>query len=136
LPGWPCVQACYMRFFATLWMVFWGMSVRNLAHEGEMIPRIDAYKGWALVVVTAFVLYGILRRQMRRLEKDVEGRTQAEQLMRESQACFVTIFQSSPMGITLSRLEDGAASADHDARYHRPEEGRGSVQRIGRLLPP
>jgi PAS domain-containing protein len=40
---------------------------------------------------------------MRWLEKEVESRAQAEQLMRESQACFVTIFRSSPMGIIRAR---------------------------------
>jgi PAS domain S-box-containing protein len=59
------------------------------------------------VAVTAFVLYGILRRQMRWLEREVDGREQAEQLMRESQARFATIFRSIPMGITLSRLDNG-----------------------------
>ena len=93
--------------FAVLWIGASRGVVNVLVHDPGMVAKLEIYREWALVAVTAFLFYGILRRQMQGLEKDVDGRGQAEQLMRESQARFVTIFRSSPMGITLSRLDDG-----------------------------
>ncbi len=97
----------WYAFFAAVWIALSGRVLVALVHDANTIERIEIFKGWIFVVVTAFLLYGFLRRQMRRLEKEAEGRQQAEQLICESQERFVTIFQSSPVGITLSRLKDG-----------------------------
>ena len=94
-------------FFAALWIVFLGVVMAALIRDPDTAVKIGIYKGWAFVAVTAFLLYGTLRKQMRWLEKEVDAREQAEQLMRENKERFCTIFCSSPMGITLSRLDDG-----------------------------
>ena len=59
------------------------------------------------MAVTALLLYRALRRQMPLLKKEVDAREQAEGRMHESEERFSTIFRSSPVGITLSGLEDG-----------------------------
>jgi PAS domain S-box-containing protein len=94
-------------FFACLWTVLWGVLVKALVRDPEAALRFGRYEWWTLVIVTALLLYLTLRRQMRWLEKETEGRVQAEQLMRETQARFVTVFRSSPMGIALSTLSTG-----------------------------
>jgi PAS domain S-box-containing protein/diguanylate cyclase (GGDEF)-like protein len=97
----------WYAFFAALWIALSGHVLLALIHDAHVIEKLEISKGWAFVAVTAFLLYGALRRQMRWLEKEIEARRQAEELVHESQARFATIFQSSPIGITLSRLEDG-----------------------------
>src|SRR5208283_2082774 len=92
---------------AAVCFVLSGRVVAAFASDVDAVVRLDIFKGLAFVAITAFLLYGLLRRQMKWLEKEVDGRTQAELLMRETQARFVTIFRSSPMGITLSRLDNG-----------------------------
>ncbi len=93
--------------FAAVCIVLSGRVVAALVSDVNTVVMLDIFKGLAFVAVTALLLYATLRRQMKWLEKEVDGRAQAEQLMRESQARFVTIFRSSPVGITLSRLGDG-----------------------------
>ena len=97
----------WYAFLAALWIALSGKVLLALVHDARAIEKIEISKGWAFVAVTAFLLYGVLRRKMRRLEKEAEARRQAEQLVAESQERFATIFQSSPIGITLSRLKDG-----------------------------
>jgi len=94
-------------FFGALWIVLSGLVLAAFVHDADTVEKFVMYKGWAFVAVTAFLLYGALRRQMRRLKREMDAREQVELEMRESQERFATIFQSSPMGITLSRLEDG-----------------------------
>jgi len=93
--------------FAALCIVLSGRVVAALVSDVNTVAKLDIFKGLAFVAVTTLLLYATLRRQMKWLEKEVDGRAQTEQLMRESQARFVTIFRSSPVGITLSRLDDG-----------------------------
>jgi PAS domain S-box-containing protein len=94
-------------FIAGLWTVLWEIALKLFVHDPGVALRLHNYEWWFLVVATAVLLYFVLLRQVRWLEKEVGGRVQAEQLMRESQTRFVTIFRSSPMGITLSRLDSG-----------------------------
>jgi PAS domain S-box-containing protein/putative nucleotidyltransferase with HDIG domain len=94
-------------FFAALWLVVSGTLQEALVRDGNATETLKTYNPWAFVVVTAFLIYGALRRQMRWLRKESGGREQAEQQVRESEERFSTVFRSSPVGITLSRLEDG-----------------------------
>jgi PAS domain S-box-containing protein/diguanylate cyclase (GGDEF)-like protein len=97
----------WYAFFAALWIVLSGGVLAVFVHDPQTVVKVEIYKGWVFVTVTAFLLYGTLFRQMRWLEKEVDARDQAEQLTRESQERFSTIFRMSPVGITLSRIEDG-----------------------------
>ena len=97
----------FYAFFALLWVVLSGGALVTLVHDPNTVEKIQIFKACAFIVVTAFLLYGVLRRQMRWLKREMEAREQAEQLTRESQDRFAAIFRSSPVGITLSRLKDG-----------------------------
>jgi len=94
-------------FFGALWIVLSGLVLAAFVHDADTVEKFVMYKGWTFVAVTAVLLYGALRRQLRRLKREMDAREQVELEMRESQERFATIFQSSPMGITLSRPEDG-----------------------------
>lgn len=93
--------------FATLCFVLSGKVAALFLSDARMVLKLEIFKGLAFVAVTAFLLYITLRRQMKWLSREVNSQAQAEQLMRESQARFVTIFRLSPIGISLSKLDDG-----------------------------
>ncbi|MGD0663344.1 MAG: PAS domain S-box protein [Syntrophorhabdales bacterium] len=97
----------WYAFFASLWIALSGVVLALLVRNAHMIEKLEISKGWIFVAVTAFLLYGVLRRQMRRLAKEAKAREQAEQLVHETQERFATIFRSSPVGITLSKLDTG-----------------------------
>jgi PAS domain S-box-containing protein/diguanylate cyclase (GGDEF)-like protein len=97
----------WYAFFASLWIALSGLVLAAFVRDARVIAKIEISKGWIFVAVTAFLLYAVLRRQMWWLEKEAEARGQAEQLVRETQERFATIFRSSPAGISLSRLSDG-----------------------------
>ena len=97
----------WYAFFASLWIALSGLVLTLLVRDARVIEKLEISKGWIFVAVTVFILYGVLRRQMRRLQKEAETRGQAEQLVHETQRRFATIFRSSPVGITLSKFDDG-----------------------------
>ena len=97
----------WYAFFASLWIALSGVVLAALVRDAHVIEKLEISKGWIFVAVTAFLLYGVLHRQMRRLEQEAQAREQAEQLVYETQERFATIFRSSPVGITLSKLDDG-----------------------------
>ena len=80
-------------FFAGLWIALSGRVLLALVHDPYLIEKLEISKGWAFVAVTALLLYGVLRRQMRWLQKEAGARREAEELIRESQARFATIFR-------------------------------------------
>ena len=96
----------YVLFFA-LWLVVSASLLEALVRGRESAETLKICNVWAFIVVTAFLIYAALRRQIGKLRKERGGREQAEQRLRESEERFSTIFRSSPVGITLSRLEDG-----------------------------
>ncbi len=131
----------FYALFAAIWIVLSGGVVTALVHDADTIKKLAIYRGLALVAVTAFLLYGILRKQMLWLEKEVDGRGQAEQLMRESQSRFVTVFRASPMGITLSKLDDGRFVDANPAilsllGYRREELAGRSLRELGLFVSP
>jgi PAS domain S-box-containing protein/diguanylate cyclase (GGDEF)-like protein len=94
-------------FFAGLWIALSGKLLLAFIHNANTLEKIEMSKGWAFVAFTAFLLYAVLRRQMRWLRKEAEARRQAEKLVGEVQERFAAIFRSSPLAITLSRCDDG-----------------------------
>lgn len=97
----------FYGLLAALWVLLSGGAVVAFIHGPHPAEKVEICRSLAFVVVTSFLLYGVLSRQMRWLEREAEGRTQAEQLVRENHERFLKVFRSSPMGITLSRLSDG-----------------------------
>ncbi len=94
-------------FLAVAWIVFSGLTLAAFVHDITTIEKLAICESGVFVAATTSLLYRTLRRQMRMLTKEVEARQQAEARMHESEERFSTIFHSSPVGITLSRLSDG-----------------------------
>ena len=131
----------WYAFFASLWIALSGVVLALLVRDAHTIEKIEISKGWIFVAVTAFLLYGVLRRQMRRLEKEAQAREQAEQLVHETQERFATIFRSSPVGITLSKLDTGRLVDTNPAflsmlGYDRKEVMGRTAQEMGVFVSP
>lgn len=61
-----------------LWILFSDRAVLALGTDLATLGRLQMYKGWAFVACTALLLYGLLRGQLRRWEKEVIARRNAE----------------------------------------------------------
>jgi len=94
-------------FFAAVWMLLSNRILVALVFDPATIGRLSTYKGWVFVAVTALLLYGVLRNQLLRTEKQAGQRAKAEQSLRESEARFSAVFRASPVGISLSTFDDG-----------------------------
>ena len=92
---------------AAVWIVLSGLTLAVFVHDIATIEKLVVCESGLFVAVTASLLHRTLRRQTRMHEKELEARQRAEARMHESEERFSMIFQSSPVGITLSRLSDG-----------------------------
>ena len=69
-----------------LWILFSDAAVERLASDPVALSRLQTWKGWAFVLVTAAVLYLVLMRQFRRDRDQIRMReAQQEEILRLSQ---------------------------------------------------
>ena len=54
---------------AAVWILLSGRTLTALVSDPATRERLEIYKGWAFVAVTALLLYTLLRSQLRRLEE-------------------------------------------------------------------
>lgn len=92
-----------------LWILFSDKLVGVIFHDRELIIEISMIKGWGFVLITAFMLYGLIERWTSKL--------------RESEAKFRSYIEHAPLAVFVSdgegRLVDCNPSAlklfDYDA---------------------
>jgi two-component system, cell cycle sensor histidine kinase and response regulator CckA len=90
MTSFPLKVAAYYAGFATLWIVG-SDHVVGLLFPGEgMLPQ--TLKGWAFVLVTAFLLWVVLQNETRR-------RTTVESLLKESETRMRVLLESVAIGI-------------------------------------
>jgi PAS domain S-box-containing protein len=89
--------------FAAVWIAIsdWFLSAVFSSPAG--IQRLQTYKGWAFVAVTAGLLYLALRKQLQRWEREVTARKQAEETSRRDRL----LASYSRDSILLLRQSDG-----------------------------
>ncbi len=76
-----------------LWILFSDQVAAAIAHDTMGLTLLSTLKGWGFILVTALLLYWLIRRDTSTL--------------RQSEAKFATAFRTSPDAITISRLSDG-----------------------------
>ena len=69
---------------AGVWILLSGWALAALVSNPEVRDRLEIYKGWAFVAVTALLLYTLLRRRLGRWEHEVTARERAEEDLKES----------------------------------------------------
>ena len=115
-------------FFAALWIVLSDQAVVTIWSHPQTIGRIATYKGWAFVAVTAALLYGTLRAQLRRWEQEIEARRRTEEKLEGLTRDLQGTRDELELRIR-ERTEDLRQKADlldlaHDAIFVRNMEGR------------
>jgi len=80
------------------WILFSDRCLALLVHDPENLTRLQTYKGWFYVIVTAWLLYILVRRNISSLQL-------SEQALRESQARYRSltddVLDSSAVGIFI-----------------------------------
>ncbi len=71
---------------ASLWILLSDRILDTLAPDPKQNAVLQTYKGWAFVALTAVLLYGVLRREMRQWEYEALKRGQAEQALEAERA--------------------------------------------------
>jgi len=88
-----------------LWILFSDRVLILLVTDTERLERLQTYKGWAFVTVTALLLYGMLHTQLSRWMEEAAARKQAQEALRLSEELFAAAFSNNPAAIVLARLK-------------------------------
>ena len=56
--------------FSLLWIFFSDRILFYLSKDAEMLTRIQMLKGWAFVIVTAFIVYVLLHREITKVKQN------------------------------------------------------------------
>src|ERR1700738_542657 len=68
---------------AALWILFSGKVAERIAPSEDALLAIDAWKGWAFVVVTALALYVVMRRTLASIRRQEQTHTQQYAVLAE-----------------------------------------------------
>jgi transcriptional regulator with GAF, ATPase, and Fis domain len=69
---------------AALWIMLSDRLLVAAVADQTVADRLQTYKGWSFVTVTTILLYGMLRRQLWRWQREARERKQAEQALQRS----------------------------------------------------
>ncbi|MFZ1707030.1 MAG: PAS domain S-box protein, partial [Anaerolineae bacterium] len=78
--------------FGGLWIALSDRILATLARDVAALTIMQTYKGWAFVVISAALIYSLLRR-------DLALRNRAENTLRASERAYQTLANISPVGI-------------------------------------
>jgi len=98
--------------FAAAWIVASDYAVPRLFPQPRDFVAVSTGKGLLFVALTAGLLYGLLRRILARAHA---ASLRADHDIRESNDRFMTLFRACPIGVMLSRVEDGRILEANDA---------------------
>jgi PAS domain S-box-containing protein len=111
-------------FFGGLWVLLSDRLLAVLVSDGAALTAWQTYKGWAFVLLSAALIYGLLRRELRRHRRD-------EQALRESEERYRLIFEHSMDAILLS-APDGSIFDANPAACRMFGRGAEEIRRLGR----
>jgi PAS domain S-box-containing protein len=79
---------------AAVWIVVSDEALRRLVADATLLVRLQTIKGWAFVLVTAVVLYGVLQRRVLTLDRSMSELAARERLLE-------AIRRAAPVGIMV-----------------------------------
>jgi len=97
----PLRIAGLYAFFGVLWILFSDTILFSLAPDSALLSRLQTYKGWFFILITASLLFGLMNTMVVRRNKIMHD-------LRESEKYNRLLFELSPIGLALCRREDGA----------------------------
>jgi len=90
---------------AVLWILLSDRALVLLLSDQEAVNSMQTYKGWAFVTVTALLLYAVVRVQLVRWEHEAESRSRAERSLREREAQYRAVVETSTDGFWVTDME-------------------------------
>lgn len=97
-PWTPLRIACIYAFLGVLWILFSDVILLSFTSDPEFLSHLQTGKGWFFVLVTACLLYALMRSMM--LHRDL-----IMQDLRKSEEYNRLLFELSPIGFVLCRLD-------------------------------
>lgn len=94
----PLRIACLYAFFGGCWILFSDTILLSLAPDPELLSRLQTYKGWFFVLVTALLLFGLMNTMVARRNMVLHDLQESENYNR-------LLFELSPMGLALCRMD-------------------------------
>jgi PAS domain S-box-containing protein/putative nucleotidyltransferase with HDIG domain len=88
--------------FAGIWITVSDRLVELISPNQHIASVIQTYKGWAFVVITALLLFLTLRREIEIHDRDESNIKHIQTALNESAIRFRTLFESSPIGISVT----------------------------------
>jgi diguanylate cyclase (GGDEF)-like protein/PAS domain S-box-containing protein len=82
--------------FSSLWILVSDSIVSSLFSDPIAIRHISIAKGWLFVVVTALLLYGLIRRMQIHAQKSFEATLAAQEKSAESERLIRTLYDAMP----------------------------------------
>jgi len=79
-----------------VWILLSGRVLYAVVPDPTIRNRLEIYKGWAFVAVTALALYFLLRSQLRRTEGEILERRQAEEALAHERSLLRTLIDNLP----------------------------------------
>lgn len=86
--------------FSLLWILFSDQILLYIVQDPELITRIQMMKGWTFVIVTSFIVYALLFREITKVK-------QAEEKLREHEKNYREIFNATSDAIFIHNAENG-----------------------------
>lgn len=86
---------------AAAWILLSDRALVAFANDSDTFSRLEIYKGWAFVVVTAAMLYVALRRQLQRFEDEANARRQTAERLAAREQHLNTILRTTLDGFWL-----------------------------------
>jgi PAS domain S-box-containing protein len=80
------------------WIVFSDRLLTALVPHQQFINELQTYKGWLFVGATAVLLYLLLHRQLRQLQREVSARQQAQASLRDNEERLRLALRASDTG--------------------------------------
>lgn len=98
---------------AGVWILLSDWALVSLVSDPETIGKIAVFKGWAFVVVTALLLYFMLRNRLRHWEQESVAHRQSQESLRERESHYRSLFENMLNGFAFCRMHfDGDRPQD------------------------
>ncbi|MFP4108214.1 MAG: PAS domain-containing protein [Desulfonatronovibrio sp.] len=122
--------------FAGLWILLSDKALMFMIDDPAALIRIQTYKGWVFVLVTAVLLYFILRRQVLLLEQKSLGLIEQEKKSRRNVSLVHALLDNSPNHIAVfDRNGRLIMISRKGARFMNVEPDQAVGKTIDQLLP-